>query len=353
MPTTLTALLAAVLYDARSVDADPTAIERAAELLAIATGGRAVTLEREGDRLVVGGLPIPTEAPGAAIVSEALARHQVSRLALPPGMATADWRAWGELFASARGLYPSVDHLAAALAAILPDARLTAARSDAAPSPPPLGRDHGPQDLPWPALAPAPDLTTSAADRGTLSRDLDPLLTACRDAVDRKDWHELATALLGLNRLEQALGEGGKATVAHARRRVTSTAALANLVRLVAQEGRHSVAAQALILLGRDGADAIIDALAEPLSRSDRRVLLDLLARLDDVDEVIIGQLQSHLPDLARDMAEVAGRRRIEAAVAPLAMLLRHREEAVRTASWRALEEIGTPAALAVLAGSR
>jgi hypothetical protein len=216
-----------------------------------------------------------------------------------------------------------------------------------------LGRDHGPQDLPWPAPAPAPDLTTSAADRGTLSRDLDPLLTACRDAVDRKDWHELATALLGLNRLEQALGEGGKATVAHARRRVTSTAALANLVRLVAQEGRHSVAAQALILLRRDGADAIIDALAEPLSRSDRRVLLDLLARLDDVDEVVIGQLQSHLPDLARDMAEVAGRRRIEAAVAPLAVLLRHREEAVRTASWRALEEIGTPAALAVLAGSR
>ena len=53
------------------------------------------------------------------------------------------------------------------------------------------------------------------------------------------------------------------------------------------------------------------------------------------------------------DAAEALGRRRNETAVTPLARLLHHSSEDVRTSTWHALEQIGTVAALEALRGGR
>ncbi len=55
-------------------------------------------------------------------------------------------------------------------------------------------------------------------------------------------------------------------------------------------------------------------------------------------------------PQVVSDVAEAAGRRMMFTAVPTLARLLKHHEEVVRTAAWRALEQIDSPDARRALA---
>ena len=108
---------------------------------------------------------------------------------------------------------------------------------------------------------------------------------------------------------------------------------------------------KAVMALGRDGVDALIEAMSGTPNSIERRAYIEALTASPDADEAILASLGSAHAELVRDSADVAGRRRMEAAIPTLGHLLKHNDERVRTAAWQALESIGTNEALAALYG--
>jgi hypothetical protein len=353
MPTTLTALFAAAIHEARSAEADPTGLQRAATLLVTAAGARRLTFAIEDDQFSINEVPLHPDAPGGAQVRLALSRHATARLILPAGLSARQWCDLAELYASAPGLYPTPEHMQAAVLGLVPGAAF-----GAAPMP---GEDALPSERVIPGLsavgdvAPrtSPDLTAQDNDRASLSTALDPLLDRGTAAAARKDWSELADVLQGLHSLERIAEDAVRTIIVRERRRVVPSAVLEELVRQLPVVGAGSRIGQALSNLGTESAEAIFEVLAEGPARADRRAYLEVLTELDGAEAVLVANLASTDPEILRDAADVVGRRRITRAVPALAALLRHHNEEARAAAWHALEAIGTPDAMAALQRKR
>ncbi|HET9066177.1 MAG TPA: HEAT repeat domain-containing protein [Gemmatimonadales bacterium] len=348
MPTTLTALLAAVVHDARAAaaNADTVGLDHAAAMLTSAAAGQPLHLERDRGRLIVNGLPMTEDAPGAALLNNAMRQHGTVRIDFPAGLQPADWAAIGMLYASAAALYPTGEHFRAALEGTAPGIAVQAEqdfgividdRTDW------MEPSAGPRD------EPATDVTSSVGERAGLSLELDPLIAEAHAAVSKRDWFAIAEVVIRMHALETADHDGSRAILVRECRRVVPEMARAGLVRLIAAGGAPPTIVEAVRLLGHDGANALIDAIAADPTRTERRALLEVLGRIEGIDGLIIDSILSPSADLARDMADLAGRRRIDAAVDNLTRQLRHPDESVRTAAWRALEGIGTVEAIEAL----
>lgn len=352
MPTSLTALLAAVLHDARAAtaNADTTGLDHAAALLVTAAGGQAVCVERESGRLLVNGLPVSDVAPGVGLVAKAMQEHGTTMIEFPASLGAAEWAAIGILYASSPSGYQTAEHFRAALEASAPGVVLREeTRFD-------IVMDDRPDRKEDPATAgeqPVSDLTSSIGERADLSTRLDPLIGEGNAAVSRRDWDGLADVVIRMHGLELSDQDGARAILIRECRRVVPEMARAGMARRIAAGSAPAKIMQGMQLLGQDGANALIDAIAADPSRTERRALLDALARFEGIDTLIIESILSPSAALARDMADMAGRRRIEKAVDNLARQLRHAEESVRTAAWHALEEIGTAAAIAAIGRGR
>jgi len=348
MPTTLTALLAAVVHDARAAtaNADTVGLDHAASMLTSAAAGQPVRLERERGRLIVNGLPTADDAPGASLLSKAMLQHGTIRVDFPAGLRPADWAAIGMLYASSAALYPTSEHFRAALEGTAPGIVVQAEqdfgividdRTDWMEASAPPGNE------------PITDVTSSVGERAGLSLQLDPLITEAHAAVSKRDWFAIADVVIRMHALETSDHDGSRAILIRECRRVVPEMARAALVKLIAAGGAPPKVAEAVRLLGHDGANALIDAIAADPTRTERRALLDALVRIEGTDTLIVNSILSPSADLARDMADLAGRRRIEAAVDNLTRQLRHPDESVRTAAWHALEAIGTVEAIEAL----
>lgn len=347
MPTTLTALFAAAIHEARSAEADPTGVQRAATMLVTAAGARRLTFAIEDHKITINDVPLHPDAPGADLVRVALERHATARLILPAGLTVRQWRDLAELYASAPGLYPTPEHMRAAVLGLVPGAAFGAGDPDADVEP---DQTHD-RVIPGLTVADAPprtspDLTSHAGERASLSTALDPLLDRGTAAVERRDWDELADVLEGLHSLERIAEDSVRAIIMRERRRVVPSSVIEELVRRLPEVGPGSRLGQALSNLGTESAEAIFEVLADGPAARDRRAYLEVLGMLDGIEGVLVERLSSRDPELLRDAADVIGRRRITSAVRPLANLLRHGNEEVRTAAWRALEAIGTPLAM-------
>lgn len=354
MPTTLTALFAAAIHEARSAEADPTGVQRAATMLVTAAGARRLTLAIEDHQITINDVPLHPDAPGADLVRIALERHATARLILPAGLTARQWRELAELYASAPGLYPTPEHMRAAVLGLIPGAAFGAGDPDAVVEP---DQTHD-RVIPGLTVADAPprtspDLTSQSAERASLSAALDPLLDRGTAAVERRDWDELADVLQGLHSLERIAEDSVRAIIMRERRRVVPSSVIEELVRQLPEVGPGSRLGQALSNLGTESAEAIFEVLADGPAARDRRAYLEVLSMLDGVEGALVERLSSRDPELLRDAADVIGRRRITSAVKALANLLRHGNEEVRTAAWRALEAIGTPLAMEELSRKR
>ena len=132
MELPVTALLAAAIHEARFGVEDPAGMDLILSLLTRATGGAAVRLEVSGEELLVNSTRIPAVAPGASLVRDALSNHDTVRLRVPPGALGEQWRSIVTLYASAPGLYESIDDLRDALRATVPDVMVSNTRGRAA-----------------------------------------------------------------------------------------------------------------------------------------------------------------------------------------------------------------------------
>ena len=199
--------------------------------------------------------------------------------------------------------------------------------------------------------SPTEGLTSRSTDRSELSARLDPILRDAGEAVVARDFERLATLLLELITIGDHSDDATRMILSRERRRVTPQSTIEAMVRLLPRPDIAPVIPKAVKALGRDGVDALIDAMSGAPNSVERRAYIEALATSRDADEAILASLGSAQADLVRDAAEGAGRRRMEAAISTLGHLLKHNDERVRTAAWQALESIGTNEALATLYG--
>lgn len=351
MPVPLTALLAAALHQVRMVQVDPVAVTRSAELLAYATPPGKVTWELDGDGLLVNGTPVPPGAPGAATLRTALRQHRIARLTLPASLSARQWQEVVVVLGSASGIYAGPAQLLHAIHQIAPGTDLLPAPDESAGE----GLRVAITDLDRstligvPEREMAPDLTTSSTDRAALSVQLDPLLDRCNEAALAWDWGRLAEGVLELHAMEMAADAGTRSVILQERRRVIPADTLRRFICTLPTVAVGSPIARAISCLGWDGVETLLEALSEGPSRAERRVFIEALIAARDADELLLRALNTTAPVLLSDITEVMGRRRMERAVPQLIKRLHHDDEKVRSATWHALEQIGTPAALAAL----
>jgi hypothetical protein len=350
VPESITALVATAIYQARSSIADPEPVERTIGLVARAAFRNETSFEIHDTALVVNGTALPLNAPGADVIHTALRAHLTRRLVLPAEMTATQWREVVELFASAGGLYHSIDDLRDALRYSVPSAVV----SDTIGSETEGDLREALFELPGlQATArrsePAVMIDPHDAELRDLASRLDPLLQAAERSRDNGNFEQLAHTLLAMLSLEESNRDDRRAIVARERRRVVPTDVLEAMARQVGKPRTPAVIARVLGLLGHDGATALMEALSGATNPLERRILIDALAGCRDCDEAIVDALNSPRPEIARDAAEVAGRRQLDGAVPFLTHLLRHPQADVRTASWHALENIGTRDAVKAL----
>jgi hypothetical protein len=347
MQESLTALFATAIYQAQSALADPDAVDQTIELLAHAVAGTAVSFEVGETDLVVNGAPLPPPAPGVELVRRVLVDHHTMRLRLPPGTTGAQWRTVVEIYSSAPGLYESVDDLRDAMRAGVPDVMVGGSRGRAAEA----DLRSALFELPGlratsSVLEPARLIDPHDAEIAHLEARLDPLLQSAAHARQAQDHEELATVLLQIRQLEEAGDDDLRAIVARERRRVVPFELLEGMARSIAKPATPAVVGRALGAMGNDGATALINALTGATGPHERRAYIEALVACRDCEDAIVMALGNSRLELSRDAAEIAGRRRIERAVPMLTHMLKHPRGDVRTAAWRALEMIGTPAAM-------
>ena len=348
MPIPLTALFAAAMYQTKGARADPVSTERVLGLLTRAAEASRVVFEVDQDRLLVNGIPVGADAPGALLVRTALTEHDTSRLELPAGMRVRQWGDVVELFASAAGLFSSAADVRDALTAMVPGAAIAAygrpAMSDSMRAA--LFDTPGTID---PRDTTAASVVSREMERAEFSTRLDPLLHEGFRAVEAKEWGAVAEFIINLRALELESGDAVGTIVARERRRVVPTHVIDTLVRMLPKPDAPAAIATAIHGLGTEGANAIVEALNGAPGRTERRAYIDALATTPDGEPAILTALGSHRTVLVRDVAEAAGKRRCAAAVPALGALLRHGDQEVRTAAYYALEEIATPEAMEAL----
>ncbi|MGH7593254.1 MAG: HEAT repeat domain-containing protein [Gemmatimonadales bacterium] len=350
MPAPLIALVAAAIYEVRSPLVDVESLHRTLGLVTRAAGDIRLSLEVGESDLVVNGVPVPLTAPGAAIIRQALVNHATHRLVLPPRVTLERWREIVELYASAPGLYSSLDDLRDALRSTVPDAVVSGSGGPAAEG-----------DL-RDALFELPGLRAVASnpepvrvvdprdgERAELMTRLDPMLQGATEAQDRRDYARLAQVLLQIYQLEDSSNDELRAIVARERRRVVPTAVLESMARMIPKPGSSVDISRVLGSMGREGAAALFNALSGAPGAHERRAYIDALVAAPRCDDAIVDALGNSASHVVRDGAEIAGRKRLERATPALTHLLKHREAEVRTAAWHALERIGTPAAMKAL----
>jgi hypothetical protein len=352
VPIPLTALFAATLQQIRSAASDPAALARAADLLARAAGPGPSTWEVESNRLLVNGVPIPNGAPGVAIVRAVLTRHHIRELTVPGQTDASHWSELATALDSATGLYRTAEQFTHALQAAVPgtDVRCSIETFPEAGDADEINAATS-QRTPVSAFAePAPGLVSETADRAALSVRLEPLIEAGMAAATRWDWDGIAAMLLQLHALEEHANDAERWIIAQERHRVVSPSMLQRMVRELPTLSPGAPLSRGIASLGGEAVEAILEALADDPSRQGRHSYIAALESIANADAALLEALTASVQtNVLRDVIAVVGRRRIEGAIPTLAALRHNGDERVRTAALRALENIGTPAAIAAL----
>jgi len=352
VPIPLTALFAATLEQVRSAASDPAALARATDLLARAAGAAPSTWEVEPDRMLVNGIPISSGAPGVAIVRAVFTRHRIRQLTVPGHTDAAHWSEFATTLDSAAGLYSTADQFVHALQAAVPGVEVTISDNSMSGAITDGGLESlSLRDTPRsPYAEREPSLVSEAADRAALSVRLEPLIEAGMAAATRWDWDGIATMLLELHALEVQANDAERWIIAQERHRVVSPTMLQRMVRELPGLSPGAPLARAIGSLDGDAVEAILQALADNPSRHARHSYVTALESIGHAEAALLEALTPTTPtNVLRDVIEVVGRRRLERAIPMLAALRHHGDEGVRTASLRALENIGTAEAIAAL----
>ncbi len=287
-----------------------------------------------------------------AIVRAALTRHHIRQLTIPDHIDAARWSELASTLDSAAGLYPTPEQFAHALQAAVPGTDVSIS-SDVVQDATPEGEASSAVEQRAPVspyTEAEPGLVSEAADRAALSVRLEPLIEAGMAAATRWDWDGIAQMLLELHAIEERVNDAERWIIAQERHRVISPDMLKRMVGELPTLSPGAPLSRGIATLGREGVEAILEALADDPSRQARHSYVAALESIGHAEPALLEALTPTTPtNVLRDVIAVVGRRRLEAAIPTLAALRRHSDERVRTAALRALENIGTAEAIAAL----
>ncbi|HKO15405.1 MAG TPA: HEAT repeat domain-containing protein [Gemmatimonadaceae bacterium] len=364
-----------LVYEPQNVEEQKEALRSMRDLADVGP----VALTRRGVRLFANGVGLPDALAAAADLSTQLEMHGVRTVHFASQAPAADLLTAARLLA----MVGTAGDGGAGVRARLTSANVPSIRFSILSEPPSAPSDIDPQMVPGgaggsAADAAAPPLAAPSFDivdeRGmwqhfrarqsptdsdeslfarldddpapaTAGRIVDDLLTLAEEAASDGRTHVLAEVCAGLTERE--------GSPRHERLRPLFTAALRRLfrpplLRAVAQllprkRDRAPAYEAVLARAGEDGADAVIELLAQESLATDRRVYLDVLPRLQTGVSTLIHMLGDARWFVVRNAVDLLGEMKVLESEPQVLVLLRHDDHRVRRSAANALVSLGSP----------
>jgi HEAT repeat protein len=365
-----------LLHDSRNIEEQKDALRAALAVI----GQGSVTIARRGRRVFANGKSLPDTLAAGPEFGAQMAAHGVRVVEIGSAAAPADLLGTARLLAQAGGtkdggkmFKQQLDALKISIQFSFEDASLAPALDDKLSEPTPLP-GKGLRLTPAAMAAATPHFGMQVVENGAMwqqfralqvptsdaaalfgeleaaklpdevNHALDDLATLAEQAVRDGRTHVVAEVCCGIVRREAEAGQDiRKQAHTMALRRLLRPA----LVRAIAQllPRKREIAADleaVLVRSGAEGADAVIELLAEESLATDRHVYLDVLPRLQAGVPTLVHMLGDTRWFVVRNAADLLGEMRVQSAEPALLPLLEHADDRVRKSAANALINLGT-----------
>ncbi len=349
-------------------------------ILVTSLGVRALHLRADTGGLSVDGVPAPRNFPGLDDVLQQMVLHGVGELQLPNGLAAAPLLSTLRALAVPPGSYGHIQDFIEQIG------EPGASQIKVSPLPTPMaGVPQGSAAPPSGAPAPNPNVVRAAAKPGdpmneegaglmhfltkefpavgrleelaaavqndpsnaSIPNLLSDMVAACDRAAEEKEWIEILKAAAIVVRCEQKVPQGamGRSYGINLRRMLPRTT-LEEIAR-AALKGIHRDDAQLVLTrMGASSTEVLLGLLMAAPTLDERRGYFDALTRMSEGTDLVVNMLTHNEWYVVRNIAELCGELRLEAAVPNLARQMSHADERARRAVAGALAKIGTNAAI-------
>ncbi len=369
-PSAIVANLAALVHLARR-QPDTAEFDEAARVLVSALGAAPVSFRPAAGGVILNGKWLPSEALGAAHITEYLQAQGIQGLQLS-GVTVPDVRALVQVLAAYPGSFATWQDMVASLGSATERVKLSQAATDLpitheeaaveltasmspaflAPSMPeaPLAQaeyeslevTRGSTGMVPPPPKPPPPRDTNE-DR----KRLDRLIAQGRSAISAGDWNALLdVATEYLESVNTAQSEATARMYRLELRRFITRPEIMQLARLAASGARRDQAIAVLRQLGAEATEILMELVVETEQMNLRRGYFVALSRMTEGTDVVVHHLSHPVWYVVRNAAELCGEMEIDRAVPDLARLATHADERVRKAVAVALIKIGTSTTL-------
>lgn len=188
------------------------------------------------------------------------------------------------------------------------------------------------------------DADPQAAD---VPERLNEVVRATDELIGGKDWGLVLKVVAALVRNEQAAADSPVArSYAIALRRIMPRSVVEQIARLVPAAESREDAQLVLRRVGADATEALLALLASADQMEDRRAFFGALRQMTEGTDLLINMLTHDEWFVVRNVADLCGELRLDAAVPRLARHAQHDDERVRRSVAAALARIGTPGSL-------
>lgn len=368
-------------------------------VLVTTLGVNPLSLEATAEGLAYQGVLVPEETPGAAALCKQMLALGVGQIELPEGTGAGPLLSLLRALAAPAGSYRHIQEFITAVGEpgasqfrISPPADGPAlAPTRATPPPmatpvvagsPPPPRPSTPATVPPPAAPPRSSAELAGLGPGIMSSEeggmlhflssqhqavgrleelaiaierdpngvnagnlLSELVGAVDTAVQKGEWETiLRSAVRVVKAEEQVVSKDQARYYSIALKRVLPRRTLDEIARFLPKPALKQDAMLLMRRMGESATDVLLDFLAAAPTIEERRHYFDALVESAHGSELVVKMLEHHEWFVVRNVAELCGELRLEAAVPALARLVTHPEERVRKAAIVSLAKIGSPA---------
>lgn len=376
---------ARVVFLLRDIPDDKEAQKSAFRALLVRVADRPVRFTVGNGRMLVDGEVVDPETPGTVALRRQLLGHGIGEIALPAGLNPGQLLTVVRAVASPIGAYPRLqllaDHFTVSgidgMTITPPLSPASTGESEAVESPPPapsqpamppasghtnereikaLGPDAANEEsvgllhfvtLEMKSLGRLDELLIEL-DRNPDSTQagelLNEVLAFGDSAVRKEQWGELVRVAGALGRLEsKATNESQRRLYGIALRRLITPSSVEQIARLLPRSDQRAEATNVLRRVGSDATEVLIQLLIAETDVGHRRAYFNAVTQMTEGTELLVHMLGHDEWFVVRNVAELCGEMRLEAAVPALARRMSHSDERVRRAATSALGRIGSP----------
>ena len=335
-------------------------------------------------RLLLDGEPVEPETPGTIALRRQLLGHGVGELSVPAGLTPGQLLTVIRAVAAPVGAYPRLQHLAdhftvsgvdgVKISSPEPTASVTPTEPRQTPAPRPAILDEpaprGTNEVEIKSLGPGAaneesvgllhfatlelksigrldelllelDRKPDSAEAGKL---LNEVVAFGDAAMQKNQWTELVRVAGAVVRLEERTqNEDQRRLYGIALRRLMNRTTLENVARLLPHSDQRAEATSVLRRIGADATEILVQLLCAETDVGHRRAYFNAVTQMTEGTDLLVHMLGHDEWYVVRNVADLCGEMKLEAAVPALTKRLGHSDERVRRAATTALGRIGSP----------